>query len=207
MGYSPWDHKESDTTEQLTLQVSQEVKGSRKSTVKSSPQALEYLALDKPFGHNLLFQHPALSHLSAPCRMIQGPQRIQFQSSPSYSKRFTQPEEEAVLPSAPWAFLSPSPPLKSNTIREATSCVPSLPTTKRVPTAAFLQSLNQASQLRSLQLLLTLEITAGSEKQITPCNQPTGPSEKMQSKQPVCDHSAPPCPRPPPGWQWVTGSN
>ena len=54
MGYSPWGHKESDMTEQLTLQVSEEVKGSRKSTVKSSPQALEYTGL----GYTLWTQPP-----------------------------------------------------------------------------------------------------------------------------------------------------
>lgn len=104
---------------------------------------------------DLLF-HVWLSYTSAPHGMIQGPQIILSQNSSSDSNRFTQPKARVSQD-----FLPPEPPTPlplSPTQQEKP--LPSAPTT------AFLQSLNQASQLRSIQLLLTLEITAGSEKQI-----------------------------------------
>lgn len=93
--------------------------------------------------------------------MTQGPQIIQFQNSSSYNNRFT------LLRKKHFSLL---PPLNPTPLEKPLPGIPSLPTTKQVPTIALLQSSDQSSQLRSLQLLFTLEITTGSEKQITPCN-------------------------------------
>lgn len=125
-----------------SVQANQEAKRRQKAGNQQVGQAtglkwLSHWSLAKSSYHRV----SALSHLSAPYEMIQGPQIIQFQDSFT-DNRFTQPKEKAIFPSVHWAFLpleSPTPlPLNPTPLEKPLPSIPSLPTTKQVPATAFL---------------------------------------------------------------------